>query len=84
MWYLKLRNLRSFKHSLTHFVRRLEQVKATHIFAEVEVEYEWVRLMETVKENLAELSVEEGSPNFLTWSTPFYDMKVICLNFVCL
>lgn len=71
-------------HSSTHFVRRLEQVKATHIFAEEEVEYEWARLMETVKGNLAALSVEEGSPKFLTWSTPFYDMKVTGFNFVCL
>ncbi|KAL1813856.1 hypothetical protein DCAR_0626239 [Daucus carota subsp. sativus] len=53
----------------------VKEVKATHIFTEEEVEYEWARLMETVKENLAALSVEEGSPNFLTWSTPFYDIK---------
>ncbi|KAK1366662.1 Photolyase/cryptochrome alpha/beta domain-containing protein [Heracleum sosnowskyi] len=53
----------------------VKEVKATHIFAEEEVEYEWARLMETVKGNLAALSVEEGSPNFLTWSTPLYDIK---------
>lgn len=53
----------------------VKEVKATHIFTEEEVEYEWARLMETVKGNLAALSVEEGSPKFLTWSTPFYDIK---------
>ncbi|XP_074355151.1 uncharacterized protein LOC141693864 isoform X2 [Apium graveolens] len=53
----------------------VKEVKATHIFAEEEVEYDLARLMETVKGNLAALSVKEGSPNFLTWSAPFYDMK---------
>lgn len=77
----EFKELQALSNSLC---RGLKQVKATHIFAEEEVEYEWARLMETVKENLAAIPVQEGSPNLLTWSTPFYDIKVICFNFLCL
>lgn len=53
----------------------MEQVNATQIFAEEEVEYDLCRLMEIVKEGVATISFEEGSPNFLLWTTHFYELE---------
>jgi len=54
----------------------LEQVKATTVFAEEEVEYNLRRLMNVVQETLAMVAFEDQSPRMLLWNTPFYDTKV--------
>ncbi|CAL5323032.1 unnamed protein product [Camellia sinensis] len=61
----------------THFVTFInkEQVKATNIFAEEEVEYELCRMMDVVRETLATASFPKGNPRFVLWNTPLYDIK---------
>ncbi|XP_038875211.1 uncharacterized protein LOC120067727 isoform X2 [Benincasa hispida] len=48
------------------------QVKATHVFAEEEVEHELCVLMDDVSQTLSTLI---QSPNLTIWRTPFYDIK---------
>lgn len=53
----------------------MEQVKATCVFAEREVEYELRVLIDVVSQHLKSVSVPEGSPTIELWNTPFYDVK---------
>ncbi|XP_022928782.1 uncharacterized protein LOC111435603 isoform X1 [Cucurbita moschata] len=48
------------------------EVKATHVFAEEEVEHELCVLMDGVSQTLSSLI---QSPNLTVWRTPFYDIK---------
>lgn len=63
-------------HSYIHH-RGLEQVKATNIFVEEEVEFGLWRMVEGVKEILDTIPSAEGTPKLVMWNTPFYDMKVL-------
>ncbi|KAF3433124.1 hypothetical protein FNV43_RR24226 [Rhamnella rubrinervis] len=53
----------------------VREVKATHIYAEEEVEYDLRKLIGTAKETLETLTFAEESPKIVMWQTPFYDMK---------
>ncbi|XP_015878340.3 uncharacterized protein LOC107414695 [Ziziphus jujuba] len=53
----------------------VREVKATHIYAEEEVEYDLRKVMDIVKETLETLTFAEESPKIVPWRTPFYDMK---------
>lgn len=64
------------------FVIRLQQVKATSIFAQEEVEYHLRMMMGIVDETLATTNFEDGKPNMCLWQTPFYDIKVVFLPFI--
>lgn len=64
------------------FVIRLQQVKATSIFAQEEVEYHLRMIMGIVDETLATTNFEDGKPNMCLWQTPFYDIKVVFLPFI--
>ncbi|XP_004143716.1 uncharacterized protein LOC101210685 isoform X2 [Cucumis sativus] len=50
------------------------QVKATHVFAEEEVEHELCLLMDDVSQTLSTLI---RSPDLTIWRTPFYDIKSV-------
>ncbi|KAH1234739.1 Pheophytinase, chloroplastic [Glycine max] len=59
----------------TEVVTSTEQVKATCVFAEQEVEYELRFIIDVVKQRLKSVSVPQGSPRIELWRTPFYDIK---------
>ncbi|XP_059310484.1 uncharacterized protein LOC132061841 isoform X2 [Lycium ferocissimum] len=50
----------------------VKEVKATNIFAEEEVEFDLLRIVQGVKETLDMIS---GTPKLVIWNTPFYDIK---------
>ncbi|GAU45669.1 hypothetical protein TSUD_268360 [Trifolium subterraneum] len=54
---------------------RMEQVQATCIFAEQEVEYELLFIMDVVNQRLNSMKVSQGTPKIELWKTPFYDIK---------
>lgn len=54
----------------------MEQVKATCVFAEQEVEYELRFIMDVVNQHLKLIEVPQGTPRIELWKTPFYDVKV--------
>ncbi|XP_031265865.1 uncharacterized protein LOC116124296 isoform X2 [Pistacia vera] len=54
---------------------RLQQVKATSIFAEEEVEYHLRMMIGIVDETFATTNFKDGKPNICLWQTPFYDIK---------
>ncbi|XP_077235482.1 DNA photolyase [Tasmannia lanceolata] len=56
-------------------LKLIKEVKATHIFAEEEVEYYLRRIIDIVEESLSTVPFSWGSPQFLFWQTPFYDIK---------
>ncbi|KAH9678294.1 photolyase/cryptochrome alpha/beta domain-containing protein [Citrus sinensis] len=53
----------------------VEEVKATSVFAEEEVEYHLHQMMAIVDETLAKVSLVDGKPKICLWQTPFYDIK---------
>ncbi|KAK4256337.1 hypothetical protein QN277_009217 [Acacia crassicarpa] len=53
----------------------MEQVKATSIFLEEEVEHELRSTVDVVKEQLKSVMLPEGSLRIEMWQTPFYDIK---------
>lgn len=53
----------------------VEEVKATSIFAEEEVEYEVCGVVDAVKEALTKASSLERSPSFIEWNAPLYNIK---------
>ncbi|RDY00292.1 Pheophytinase, chloroplastic, partial [Mucuna pruriens] len=59
----------------TEVVTLTEQVKATCVFAEQEVEYELRFIIDVVKQRLKSVIVPQGSPRIELWQTPFYDVK---------
>jgi hypothetical protein len=64
---------------------RMEQVQATCIFVEQEVEYELLFIMDVVNQRLNSMKVSQGTPRIELWKTPFYDIKVgslIVIDFV--
>ncbi|KAH1044388.1 hypothetical protein GYH30_025920 [Glycine max] len=63
------------KTSFSNLQQRTEQVKATCVFAEQEVEYELRFIIDVVKQRLKSVSVPQGSPRIELWRTPFYDIK---------
>lgn len=55
----------------------MEQVKATCVFAEQEVEYDLCFVMDVVNQRLKSVVVPHGTPPRIElWNTPFYDIKV--------
>lgn len=56
-------------------LKLVKEVKATHIFAEEEVEYNLRMMINTVEESLSCISFSWGNPQFIFWETPFYDIK---------
>lgn len=55
----------------------MEQVKATCVFAEQEVEYELCFIMDVVNHRLKSIKVPQGTPRIEMWKTPFYDENVL-------
>lgn len=85
---MKMRRFFSSTYFHSFFVKhiqfialRMEQVKATCVFAEQEVEYELRFIMDVVNQSLKSVVVPQGTPKIELWSTPFYDVKV-CSSFV--
>jgi hypothetical protein len=62
---------------LIYRVGLLEQVKATNVFAEVEVEYHLREIIHVVEETLVRMPSFDRSPEIVLWQTPFYDIKVV-------
>ncbi|CAA6656217.1 unnamed protein product [Spirodela intermedia] len=56
-------------------IKVANQVKATHIFAEEEVEYNFRSVTGLVKSSLAATLFSWGSPEFYSWDTLLYDIK---------
>ncbi|KAL5073565.1 hypothetical protein RYX36_012549 [Vicia faba] len=54
----------------------MEQVKATCVFAEQEVEHELLIVMDVVNQHLKSMKVPQDIPRVELWKTPFYDVKV--------
>lgn len=55
----------------------LQQVKATHIFAEGEVEYDLCTIINIVEKSLSCVPFPWGSPQLVFWQTALYDIKVV-------
>ncbi|XP_073064375.1 uncharacterized protein [Primulina eburnea] len=53
----------------------VEEVKASTIFVEEELEYGLCTMVDNVKETLSSVSFAEWNPEIMTWNTPFYDIK---------
>ncbi|KAG8638487.1 uncharacterized protein LOC110600318 isoform X3 [Manihot esculenta] len=53
----------------------VQEVKATHIYTEEEVEYHLHKIMALVQETLLRLPLLEKNPKMMLWQTPFYDIK---------
>ena len=53
----------------------MEQVKATCVFVEQEVEYEVCLIMDVVNHRLKSIEIPQGTPRIELWKTPFYDVK---------
>ncbi|RWR87524.1 6-4DNA photolyase [Cinnamomum micranthum f. kanehirae] len=59
-----------------HVILKLvKEVKATHIFAEEEVEYDLCTIISIVQESLSCVPFPWGSPQLVFWKTAFYDIK---------
>ncbi|XP_010908020.1 uncharacterized protein [Elaeis guineensis] len=57
-------------------IRKLvNEVKASYIFAEEEVEYNSRSVMSLVKSSVSSVSFAWGSPEFVFWRTPFYNVE---------
>ncbi|XP_061353310.1 uncharacterized protein LOC133298086 isoform X2 [Gastrolobium bilobum] len=63
--------------SYSNLQLRMEQVNATCVFAEQEVEYELRFIMDVVNQHLKSVVVSQGTPRIELWHTPFYDVKVL-------
>lgn len=61
----------------------MEQVQATSIYAEEEVEYEMCGMLDAVKETLTSVNASSGKecPSMIIWSSQFYDIKVNFCHF---
>ncbi|KAL8552576.1 hypothetical protein ACS0TY_001314 [Phlomoides rotata] len=55
--------------------RLVQEVQASSLFVEEEVEYELCAMLDTVKKSLSTLSFKEENPEIVMWSSPFYDVK---------
>ncbi|KAK1307054.1 Blue-light photoreceptor PHR2 [Acorus calamus] len=53
----------------------VNKAKATHIYAEEEVEYNILRAIDAVGESLSSMPFSWGTPQLVSWQTPFYDIK---------
>ncbi|XP_021657901.2 uncharacterized protein LOC110648094 [Hevea brasiliensis] len=53
----------------------VQEVKATDIFAEEEVEYHLHKTVVIVEETLVRSPLLDGNPKMMLWRTPFYDIK---------
>ncbi|XP_065871108.1 uncharacterized protein [Euphorbia lathyris] len=53
----------------------VEEVKATDVFAEEEVEYHLRTTMKIVEEALTKSTLAYRNPKIVRWRTPFYDIK---------
>ncbi|KDP22400.1 hypothetical protein JCGZ_26231 [Jatropha curcas] len=53
----------------------VQEVKATNVFAEEEVEYHLKMTIGIVEESLVRLPFSDGNPKIVIWRTPFYDIK---------
>ncbi|KAJ4953251.1 hypothetical protein NE237_030083 [Protea cynaroides] len=53
----------------------VQEVKATHVFSEEEVEYNLRRMIDIVEGSLSSVTFSWGSPQLVRWQTPFYDIK---------
>ncbi|KAL4327676.1 hypothetical protein AHAS_Ahas13G0123900 [Arachis hypogaea] len=56
---------------------QVEQVNASCVFAEQEVEYELYLLLDVMKECMKSVTVRERAPRIELWNTPFYDVNVL-------
>ncbi|KAG6415624.1 hypothetical protein SASPL_123037 [Salvia splendens] len=55
--------------------KMVNEVQASGIFVEEEVEYELRVMVENVKESVCTLSIKGGNPKIVMWRTPFYDVQ---------
>ncbi|XP_073124044.1 uncharacterized protein [Henckelia pumila] len=55
----------------------VEEVKASSIFMEEELEYGLCTMVDIVKKTLSSVSCDEWNPGVMTWNTPFYDTKSV-------
>nr|DAD18606.1 TPA_asm: hypothetical protein HUJ06_020069 [Nelumbo nucifera] len=53
----------------------VNEVKASNVFVEEEVEYDLRRVINVVKDSVSSMSFTWGSPQFVIWQTPFYDIE---------
>ncbi|XP_043716241.1 uncharacterized protein LOC122664469 isoform X2 [Telopea speciosissima] len=53
----------------------VQEVKATHVFSEEEVEYDLRTMIDIVEGSLSSVTFSWGSPQLVRWQTPFYDIK---------
>lgn len=56
-------------------VKIVNEVKATHVFVEDEVEYNIRRVVDGVESSLSAETFPWGGPKFVLWRTPFYDVE---------
>ncbi|KAJ6849334.1 uncharacterized protein M6B38_270095 [Iris pallida] len=56
-------------------LKLVNEVKATHVFVEDEVEYNLRRVVDAVKSSFSSVEFSWGDPNFVFWRTPFYDVE---------
>jgi len=64
----------------------MEQIKATCVFAEQEVEYELCFIMDVVNHRLKSTKATQGTPRIEVWKTPLYDENVgssLVIDCVC-
>ncbi|KAJ4950660.1 hypothetical protein NE237_027492 [Protea cynaroides] len=54
----------------------VQEVKATHVFSEEEVEYNLRRIIDIIEGSMSSVTFSWGSPQLVRWQTPFYDIKV--------
>ncbi|KAL4395042.1 hypothetical protein AHAS_Ahas02G0212400 [Arachis hypogaea] len=65
------------EHVIQQLAFEVEQVNASCVFAEQEVEYELYLLLDVVKECMKPVTVRERAPRIELWNTPFYDVNVL-------
>ncbi|XP_042505707.1 uncharacterized protein LOC122082310 isoform X2 [Macadamia integrifolia] len=53
----------------------VQEVKATHVFSEEEVEYNLRTVIDIVEGSLSSVTFSWGIPQLVRWQTPFYDIK---------
>lgn len=65
----------SFGNAENVISKLVNEVKATHIFVEEEVEYNICKLIDIVESSLSSEAFQWGDPELVLWRTPFYGLK---------
>ncbi|KAJ4803865.1 alpha/beta-Hydrolases superfamily protein [Rhynchospora pubera] len=56
-------------------LKLVNEVKASHVFTEEEVEYNLLKVISTVESSLSNLNFARGKPEVAFWKAPLYDYK---------